>query len=608
MNTTLQPESQPTAVIQPLKPWRVWIPLLLLPLMLVARFVPGLIQEPPANIWVVSAFGPVLVSLAILLWFCAVSRARWWERLLGIICIVLLLVAVMGLGHTSFLGPPFVVMTVPLTIAGFALGAIVFGRTLNKNRLWHALAVAAIFGGVCALLKTDGAWGNFQFGLAWRWKETAEDRFLATRGPTQPATTQTIDDEEAKAFFDPQWPGLRGPGVDGVEQGLRFSDDWQANPPRELWRIAVGPGWSSFAVATPFLVTQEQRGESEAVVCYEAGTGKEIWSHSEPGRFFDSLGGLGPRATPTIQDGSVYSLGANGTLLKLDAKSGAALWKIELGEIAKIQPPMWGYSSSPLVYENTVIVYAGNEREKAGTVFAFNKDNGEVVWSAPAGNKSYASVQTIDLLGTTYLALLSDLGLHLYQPDSGKVLLDYPWEHSGYRALQPQVVAGDKIIIPTGIGSGTRLVQASQKDNGLQLEEVWTSLNMKPDFNDILIHKQHVYGFDNNLFGCVRLEDGKRAWKGGRYEKGQAILLADSDLIIVVSERGELVLLRATPDKLQELAKISALKSKTWNHPVVVGNRLYVRNAEEAVCYELATVDSSRVAEIETAAPETSAK
>ena len=135
------------------------------------------------------------------------------------------------------------------------------------------------------------------------------------------------------------------------------------------------------------------------------------------------------------------------------------------------------------------------------------------------------------------------------------------------------------------------------KDDKLQLEEEWTSLDMKPDYNDILIHKGHIYGFDNNIFGCISLEDGKRDWKGGRYEKGQAILLADSDLILVVSERGELVLLRATPDELQELAKIPAMKGKTWNHPVVVGNRLYIRNAAEAICYELATAQSPQPAD-----------
>lgn len=600
MNTaTKHPESQPQKpALNPMKPWRVWIPLLLLPLMLLARFVPSLIKDPPANIWMVGAFGPVLVSLAILLWFCAVSRARWWERLLGGICLVLIPAIVLGLGDVSFRGPPLMVMTIPLTFGGFALGALAFGWTLSKYRLWYSLAIAALLGGTCALLKTDGVWGgNFQFGLSWRWDETAEDRFMAERSQAKPPKKEPVDGAAIQAFSHPEWPGLRGPHFDGIQHGLRFSDDWKANPPKERWRIAVGPAWSSFAVAGPFLVTQEQRGESEAVVCYDAETGQEVWAHSEPGRFFESLGGLGPRATPTIHEGYVYAQGADGKLLKLDPKNGEAVWKVNLCDVAKITPPMWGFSSSPLIYQGNVIVFAGSERAKEGAIFAFHIEDGKVAWSKPAGKMSYASVQALDVLGTTYLALLSELGLHLYKPDSGEVVLDYRWQHGGYRALQPQVVDGDKIVIPTGPGSGTRMVRASKKDNKLQLEEEWTSLDMKPDYNDILVHKGHIYGFDNNIFGCISLEDGKRDWKGGRYEKGQAILLADSDLIIVVSERGELVLLRATPDKLQELAKIPAMKGKTWNHPVVVGNRLYVRNPAEAICYELATVESPQPAE-----------
>ena len=603
MNTStkpVEPQAKPAANL--MKPWRIWIPLLLLLLMLAAPFVPNLFQEPPANIWMVSAFGPVLVGLAILLWFCLVSRARWWERVLGMICIVLLLVGLTVLGDASFRGPPLLVLTIPLTIGGFALGALMFGWTLNKHRLWYCLAIAALLGGPCALLKTDGAWGgSFKFGLSWRWEETAEDRFLAQRnldsggdsaGEKNSAKTAAIDHDAVQAFANPQWPHLRGPDFAGTEHGLRFSDDWKAHPPKELWRIAVGPAWSSFAVAEPFLVTQEQRGESEAVVCYNADTGEEVWAHAEPGRFFDSLGGLGPRATPTIHEGYVYALQADGKLLKLDPKNGEAIWSVNLCDVASIKPPMWGFSSSPLIRQGKAIVYAGSEQGEVGHIFALDTEDGKVAWSSPAGKLSYASVQTIELLGKTYLALLSEQGLHLYQPDSGDVVLNYAWEHNGYRALQPQVIDGDKILIPTGIGSGTRLVQASLQDDQLQLEDLWTSLDMKPDYNDVLVHRGFIYGFDNTIFGCISLEDGKRKWKGGRYDKGQALLLADSDLIIVVSEPGELVLLRATPDKLQQLSKIKAMKAKTWNHPVVVGNRLYLRNPEEAICYELATIDS----------------
>ena len=139
------------------------------------------------------------------------------------------------------------------------------------------------------------------------------------------------------------------------------------------------------------------------------------------------------------------------------------------------------------------------------------------------------------------------------------------------------------------MGSGTRLVQLKESESGLIGDVLWTSKDMKPDFNDLLVYDGYVYGFDNAIFACIDLKDGKRKWKGGRYEKGQALLLADSGLIVVVSERGELVLLRATPNKLDELAKIPAMDGKTWNHPVVVGDRLFLRNAEEAVCYQLST-------------------
>src|SRR5262249_54113683 len=147
-----------------------------------------------------------------------------------------------------------------------------------------------------------------------------------------------------------------------------------------------------------------------------------------------------------------------------DAKSGERIWKANLSKIAKIEPPMWGFSSSPFVYDGKVIVYAGNEKETEGHIFAFDDATGEVAWSSPAGKMSYSSVQTIDVLGTTYLALLSEMGLHLYQPDTGKEALTYDWKHGGYRALQPQVLDGDKILLPTGQGTGTRLVHVSMNE------------------------------------------------------------------------------------------------------------------------------------------------
>jgi outer membrane protein assembly factor BamB len=560
--------------------------------MVFMRFVPGLVPDGPSMIWMASAFGPFLVGLLVMLWWLLASRARWFERILGVLGVVGAVGIEQAVCHESMRGPLPIVMTIPMAIAALALGAILFGNKLSIHRTWLAIGLAALGAGYSALIKTDGVWGDFSFGFDWRWNQSAEQKALSEirqaekRTSSQPIDSQGVLGELKLAA----WPGFRGPQGDSAQRGLRFSDDWTAHPPQEIWRKRLGPAWSSFSIGADRLFTQEQRGENEAVACYDSKTGEPIWSFETPSRFFESLGGLGPRGTPTLSDGSIYALGAEGILVKLDAMDGKLVWKADLKEASgRKEPPMWGFSCSPCVESGVVIVHAGGKGDKG--VIAFNVEDGQVAWTAPAGEMSYSTVQKIKLLDQTYLCLLSNTGAHLWEPTTGKSLYNYEFVHQGYRACQAQVIDGNKMLIPAGMGTGTRLVEFALGDNGLEAKEVWTSKDMKPDYNDILVHDGNIYGFDNAIFACIGLEDGKRKWKGGRYEKGQALLLADSGLILVITEKGELVLLRATSEKHQELGKIAALSDKTWNHPVVVGDRLYVRNAQEAVCYQLATAD-----------------
>jgi outer membrane protein assembly factor BamB len=574
------------------RPLRIWIPILLLPLMVFMRFVPGLVPDGPSMIWMASAFGPFLVGLLVMLWWLLASRARWFERILGVLGVVGAVGIEQAVCHESMRGPLPIVMTIPMAIAAFALGAILFGNKLSIHRTWLAIGLAALGAGYSALIKTDGVWGDFSFGFNWRWNQSAEQKALSEiRQAEKRTSSQPIDSQGVLGALKlAAWPGFRGPQGDSAQRGLRFSDDWTAHPPQEIWRRRLGPAWSSFSIGADRLFTQEQRGENEAVACYDSKTGEPIWSFETPSRFFESLGGLGPRGTPTLSDGSIYALGAEGILVKLDAMDGKLVWKADLKEASgRKEPPMWGFSCSPCIESGVVIVHAGGKGDKG--VIAFNVEDGQVAWTAPAGEMSYSSVQKIKLLDQTYLCLLSNTGAHLWEPATGKSLYNYEFVHQGYRACQAQVIDGNKLLIPAGMGTGTRLVEFTSGDNGLEAKEVWTSKDMKPDYNDILVHDGNIYGFDNAIFACIGLEDGKRKWKGGRYEKGQALLLADSGLILVISEKGELVLLRATSEKHQELGKIAALSDKTWNHPVVVGDRLYVRNAQEAVCYQLATAE-----------------
>ena len=571
-------------------PLRIWIPILLLPLMAFMRFVPDLIPNGPSMIWMASAFGPFLIGLLVMLWWLFASRGRWFERILGVVGLVGAVGLEQTFCHHSMRGPLLIVMTIPMAIAGLAIGGILFGRKLSIQRTLLAIGLAALGAGFSALVRTDGVWGDFSFGFDWRWKPTAEQ--LAIREIRQAEKIANKDNVQTDAILESlrsaPWPIFRGPQGNSAQSGTRLSDDWNANPPQEIWRKRIGPAWSSFVVGADRLFTQEQREQDEAVACYDAKTGDPIWSFETPSRFFESLGGLGPRATPTLADGSIYALGAEGILVRLNAVDGKLVWKADLKEASgRTEPPMWGFSCSPCVESGFVIVHAGGKGDKG--IIAFNVEDGQVAWTAPAGEMSYSSVQKIKLLDQSYLCLLSNTGAHLWDPSTGKSVFDYEFKHQGYRACQAQVIEGNKLLIPAGMGTGTRLVEFSSGSNGLDAKELWTSIDMKPDYNDILVHEGNIYGFDNSIFACIGLEDGKRKWKGGRYAKGQALLLADSGLILVVSEKGELVLLRATPEKHQELGKIDALKDKTWNHPVVVGDRLYLRNAEEAVCYRLQT-------------------
>ena len=571
------------------KPLRVAVVLPLLPLMLLARYSSHLIDDGPPMMWIAAAFGPFLCGLLIMGWWLIASRARWTERLTGLAGLLVGFILTAVVCHPSMRGPAFSMFTIPVGIASFVVGAALFRGRLDFSRTVLILAAAWIGFLFSAALRAEGVWGDFGATLTWRWKASSEEAFLASRGSSPPPETAgaiaPVDPALATALEHPEWPGYRGPNRDSRQRGTRISDDWKTSPPELSWKKPIGPGWSSFAVAGKWLFTQEQRGGQECVVCYNGDDGREVWEQSLESRFEDPLGGPGPRATPTLDGRFVYAMGAQGWLTKLDARSGELKWKQDLREAANRQPPMWGFSSSPLVIDGVVVVHAAGAGDLG--VMAFDAESGEKRWSAASGEQSYSSPQRCEAGGETLVAMLSDKGLGLHEPRTGALRFHYDWQFSGYRAAQPAWLDAEQLLIPTGMGAGTRRLRLAKSGESYTAEEAWTSRFMKPDFNDFVVYQDHLYGFDAAQFTCVSLQDGTRRWKGGRYGKGQVVLLEDCGLLIVLSETGELVLLKADPSSHLELAKLPALEGKTWNHPVVVGDRLYVRNAQEAACFQL---------------------
>jgi outer membrane protein assembly factor BamB len=329
---------------------------------------------------------------------------------------------------------------------------------------------------------------------------------------------------------------------------VRIATDWSASPPVQLWRRPIGPGWSSFAVRGDLLYTQEQRGDDEIVACYNATTGKPVWKHRDAARFWESNAGAGPRATPTLGNGRVYTFGATGILNALDARNGAVVWSRNAASDTGMKVPGWGFASSPLVVDDAVIVAA------AGKLAAYDLATGKPRWFGPNGGDGYSSPQLFTIDGVAQILLMSAHGAASVAPADGTLLWEYPWP-STTRIVQPAQASDGEVLMSFGEalgGSGMRRVAVAHGPGGWTAAERWTSNGLKPNFNDFVVHHGHAFGFDGTILACIDLTDGKRKWKGGRYGSGQLVLLPDQDVLLVLSEEGELALVAAAPGQFKE--------------------------------------------------------
>ena len=566
------------------KPLRMWPALLLAAIIVLCRYVPRFIEGASSQFWFVPIFFPMLGSALILIWWLAGSRATGREKLIGSLGMIAAMTVIVLLSHASMRGLITTYLTLPLAMVGFALGAF-FNRSASpKQRVTGTLLGAVLAMSITLFLQAQGITGDYTFELKPRWSaspgsgEWALNKADATKAAGAGAAIEA-------AIASAEWPGFRGADRMGHVKAPKLATDWKANPPKLLWKNPVGAGWSSLSVAGSFVFTQEQRGPNEAVVCYDLATGKEVWVQQREARFDESMGGPGPRATPTLADGAVFVTSAPGVLLRLNAGTGEVVWQQDFKKLASREAPMWGYAGSPLVTNGLVIVYAGGEGDKG--LMAFDVAKGELRWSVACGPESYSSPQLSKVLGEETLLMLTNDGLLLLDPATGKMRLNHEWKFKGYRALQPTVIDGEVILLPTPMSEGTRAVRISKKDDKLAAEELWTTKQLKPDFTELIAHKGHLYGIDGSMFSCIDLKTGARVWKDGRYGKGQSLLLDSADQILIAAEDGRVVLLQADSTAHKEITSFQALQGKTWNHPVVVGDKLLVRNATEAACYTL---------------------
>lgn len=472
-------------------------------------------------------------------------------------------------------------------------------RTISRMRPYaQAVAIAILIlinAATYFSLRLDGFSGDGRLILVWSWREMPDENLLKF----SPLSPKDAGIANLTTTRKSDWPCFQGADRSGRVIAPNFSTNWHTSPPKELWRRPVGRGWSSFAVVGEFCVTQEQRQHEEMVVCYELRTGIEVWAHRDPVRFDEVTSGAGPRATPAIHNGRVYTLGATGILNCLDGGVGRVIWTKRIDALGVT--PLFGFSSSPLISGPYIYITPGGP---AGSLVAFDHTDGRLAWTTDVRKSGYSSPVVLRTKESEQILVFDALGLHGHDSNSGRTLWSFAWgDNSDERVnvCQPALIFPDandsssdripQILISSGYGRGCSLVSLARLPEGKwTTRSEWQSKALRSKFSSIVVRGRFAFGLDQGILTCISLNDGNRKWKGGHYGYGQLILV--NDLLLIQAESGMIALVNADPHRFDQLATLNALSERTWNYPVVAGRLLLVRNDREAACYELPKPES----------------
>ncbi len=385
------------------------------------------------------------------------------------------------------------------------------------------------------------------------------------------------------------WPQFLGPTRNGVSTETGLKSTWTKNGPPIVWDRDVGDGFSGPVVVGDRVLLFHRVGDEEVVECFNAADGKTKWKKGYPTSYHDRFGkGDGPRATPLVADGRVYTLGAEGVLQCLKLEDGDKVWRRDLVKDYQTQEGFFGVATSPLLEGGRLLVNVGGANG-AGIV-AFNKDDGKELWKADDHDASYASPVAADLAGKRQAVFFTREGLVSLDPADGAIRYSKHWRSrmdASVNAASP-VIVGDQIFLTACYGTGAVLLRA--KADGL--EEVWSNdKSMSCHYGTPIYQDGYLYGFDGRQeegarLRCVEMKSGAVKWTQEGFGCG-SMILADGKLIIL-TEDGDLVLAKATPEKYEELARTSVLDARPLRAPIALADgKLYGRDGRKLVCWNL---------------------
>ena len=397
-----------------------------------------------------------------------------------------------------------------------------------------------------------------------------------------------------------EWPQWRGPNRDGISDEVGLLKEWSSEGPKMLWKVSLGEGFSGISVSQGRVYTMFSKGNDEFIVCLDATDGGEIWRFRSDKNYHEGQGGNGPRATPTIDGDLLYTISAHGKLYALNAENGQKIWSHDLQQKFGSKMPRWGFSTSPLVDGELLLVEVGGKGEKS--IVAFNKNSGDVIWSSHKDKLGYSSPIAITVKGVRQIICFTGTKLVSVSPTDGSIYWKYPWK-TGYdvNAATPVFIPPDKVFISSGYDKGAAVLQmrvfvSSDNDRAatdqikenqgtIRIKEIWKNRKMKNQFATSVLHENYLYGFDNSILKCIEANTGEEQWKSRGFGKG-TVILADGHLIIL-SDRGKLGLAEATPTGYIEKASTKVMSGLCWTVPTLANGKLYARNEEEMICLDM---------------------
>ncbi len=377
------------------------------------------------------------------------------------------------------------------------------------------------------------------------------------------------------------WPSYRGPNHDGISTETAWKTQWPGDGPKVLWEKEVGLGFSSFTVVAGKVYATGHADETDTVFCLDAVTGKEIWKHSYPADLGDKYYEGGTSATPTVDGDRVYHLSRWGDLFAFEAATGKVVWEKNVQKETGANIPDWGYAGAPLVQDQLLILNV------CAAGMAVEKTTGKIVWKSDTGSAGYSTPYPMTFQGKKLAVIGSSDAYVAVDVATGAPVWSYPWAtRYGVNAATP-LLSGDKLFISSGYNKGCTVVKLGAGEP----EKVWESKALKNQFNSSVLIDGYIYGFDGDYNGrsalkCVRMEDGQEMW--AEKSTGFGSLIGANGKLLVLTDKGELMCVNATPESFDEVSRAQILSGRCWSAPVLANGLLYLRNAEGHVaCLDL---------------------